>query len=89
MPTPELPEAVREQRPEVLAELTELVGVSAALAENATDREQIMADRLARWKRLRALDPPVSWADIARVCGVDSVTVIQAVEGRKSKVKAR
>lgn len=78
MATATLPDTVRDERRDARRKLTKLAEVVAAL--DATDR--LKAQRLRLWNELRELDPPVSWADIARVSGVDSVTVIQAVQGR-------
>lgn len=76
---------VRETRPDAKAKLRKLADIVEQIASTTTVADRLMARRLAHWKALRALDPPVSWADIARVSGVDSVTVIQAVQGRKPR----
>lgn len=80
MATATLPDNVRDERRDARRKLSRLAEVVAAL----DDAERLKAKRLQLWHELRALDPPVSWADIARVSGVNSVTVIQAVEGRGS-----
>jgi hypothetical protein len=75
---------VKEERPDARRKLTKLAGVVDELGRTERLKEQ----RLSLWRALRELDPPVSWADIARVSGVDSVTVIQAVQGRSAKADA-
>lgn len=83
--TATLPADVREQRDPARAKLAELAEVVEQISSTESVRERLMARRLALWKALRQLDPPVSWADMARVCAISEVTIIQAVQGRKPK----
>lgn len=83
--TAALPPDVREQRDPARAQLAELAEVVEQIGSTSSVQDRLMAQRLALWKALRALDPPVSWADMARVCGISEVTIIQAVQGRKPK----
>lgn len=83
MPTPTLADDVREQRSDARTKLGKLAGVVEQIDSTNSVLDQLMARRLTLWRGLRALDPPVSWADIGRVSGVSEVTVIQAVNGRK------
>ncbi len=80
-----LPDDVREERPEALDQLVQLAEVVEQIGSTESVRERLMVERLGLWKTLRGLDPPVSWADMARVCGISEVTIIQAVNGRKAK----
>lgn len=73
---------VRETRSNAKAALRRLSQVVDEMDEATEVRNRVKVRRLRQWQKLRALDPPVSWADIARVSHVDPVTVIQAVNGR-------
>ena len=74
---------VREQRPPARAKLTKLAGVVEQVTATNAVLDQLMARRRTLWTELRKMDPPTTWADIARVSGVSEVTVIQVVNGRK------
>jgi len=76
---------VRDQRPEALDELGKLANVVEQIDATRAVTDRLLAERRSLWKRARQLNPPVSWADLARVSGTSEVTVIQAVQGRTAK----
>lgn len=88
MPVP-LPDDITEARPEAVTHLGHLLTVVEQIASTTSVVDRMMARRLHLWRTLRQLDPPVSWANMARASGVSEVTIIQAVQGRGSKKQGR
>lgn len=84
MPTadPLLP-TVRDDRLEVRRDLRKLLGIVEQLHSTRAVSDQLTERRNAIWERLSTMDPPVRWADLAKVSGVDSVTIIQTTKRRQ------
>ena len=89
MTTPPPLDTVRDTRPEVLRDLRKLLGIVEQLDSTNAVAERLTARRLASWVRLREMDPPVSWADIARISHIDSVTVIQTMQRHEKRQAAQ
>ena len=89
MPTPPPLDSIRDSRPDAKRELKRLLGIVEQLDSTNAVAERLTARRLASWVRLREMDPPVSWADIARISHIDSVTVIQTMQRHEKRQAAQ
>ena len=83
MTTPPPLDTVRDTRPEVLRDLRKLLGIVEQLDSTRKVSDRLTERRNAIWERLVEMDPPVRWADVARVSHVDSVTIIQTMKRRR------